>query len=397
MKWELSIARRYLSRRHRSFFLSVLTWVAVGGVAVGVMSLIVVLSIMLGFQQDFQKKVVGFQAPVLAWWPSGEETELTEEVLRQSGAKGAESFVEGEAIARSLEGRVVGVKLRGTSRLPAEVLQIVWRDGNEVDFKDGILIGAELAAQLQVHPDFDDEIDLIYPLGELGPSGEILPRVRRVQLLGLFRSGFYNYDTKYVLSSREIVKDVLQEGGRAGVEWDVEHLKEARILKESLIRSHLGFEKVETWEELNARLFGALKLERVGMFLILAAMILIATFNVFGLLSIVEMESLKDMALLRALGATLPSIRGLFLYQGATIGFFGTFLGGALGLALTFWLKHGRIPLPHSYYVDSLPVMIHPPLIVAILGVAPLLCLLTSLFPAMKAVRRNPAEALKYE
>lgn len=407
---ELAIARRYSSTQRGSFSAKLLKWMGTGGVAIGVFSLIVVLAVMRGFEGKFEEKIFGFQAH-LTFEATGEaRAELPEGAVLQQQTPQLSSWtqwLEGELIIQSDFGRAAGARVRGItedadqlrgvehSHFPTERGARLGMSGDELP---GIVLGRELAATLEVHPDFRDEVKLIFPLGDIAPTGEILPRVRRFQVTGLFESGFYEYDHKYAVIDYAMAERMFGEYGRERVALYLKDPLQAAELKKKFLRSGLGSDiQLATWQERNKQLFEALRLERMGMFLLLMMIVLIASFNIFALVSMLVLEKVHDVAVLRTLGLNVRQVRRLFLLQSGGIGLKGALIGGLAGLAVCLWLTWFPYHLPPTYYVEFLPIRFHIGQIVVGVLMGPFIGLLVGLYPARQATRYSIAEVLRYE
>lgn len=399
MKFEIFIARRYLQSRNKPFFVALLLWITLFAVSSGVLALIFVSSVMNGFERDIQTRVLGFKAPMHIFhspdtpWPE-RFTEWKEKKRRVSGIF---PFVEGEAVLRSESGAILGVRVRGISEPPAES-----RFGtlyqSEPFSANSILVGQELAVTLRVHPDFFEKMTLIYPLGDLTPLGELQPRTRTLTLTGLFRSGFYEFDSKYALIPYEEGLRLFGSEARTGSEIWLESLGDLEIVKKELEKILPSDQfRIQTWRDENPKLFAALKLERIGMFLLLSVLLLIASFNIFGLTSLQVMEKIGDMAALRACGLSEKRVSRIFLTMAAGIGLFGALGGGGGGLLVTFFLMHHPIRLPTTYYLENLPLAIDFFEVIGVLLFVPLLTMVAALYPALRAKVGSPVEVLRYE
>jgi lipoprotein-releasing system permease protein len=216
---------------------------------------------------------------------------------------------------------------------------------------------------------------------------------------GIFASGLYEYDTGYVFATLPVASDFLRMGGATGVEVRVRQLYRAREVAAE-IRGALGpgFQ-VRDWMELNRSLFGALRLEKTAMFVILALIVVVAAFNIASTLIMVVLEKARDIGVLKSMGASNRSVRRVFVFEGCVIGVLGTLLGTAGGWGLCELLKRYKfIELPRDvYYIDTLPVVMQPGLFVAVGVCAVLLCYLATLYPSWQASRLDPIETLRYE
>ena len=402
MRFEIFMVRRYLKTRHKPFFISFLIFISLLGVATGVFFLIFVQAVMSGFENDFHQKVTGFKAPlvVMSKPDSGKGSEdPPAELIRQADARivATEPFVEGEAVARAETGETVGVKVRGV------VGKVGRQRFGKFYFTDNfsaksIIVGEDLAGSLQINPDFFETVRLIFPLGEVGPTGELLPTVQSFTLTGVFRSGFYEYDTKYVLITYAKALQLFGGQARRGLEVWVEPESAVDAVKDILSKklSSQDFE-LKTWREQNPKLFAALKLEKMGMFLLLFVLLLIASFNIFGLTSLVVLEKVRDMAILRSMGLTAARVKRIFRLQALAFGLSGMVLGGGLGLLVNFILEKYPLKLPPSYYLEYLPLRMEPGGVVFLLLLAPVIAWLASLYPSHRSTEYSPVEVLRYE
>ena len=399
MSVESFISRRYLSTRHKPLFVSFLLFITALAVAAGVFALIFVMSVMNGFEIDLQKKVLGFKAPMTI----EASLEISPEEVKHIDPRiwKVTPFAEGEAVVQSELGSTLGVRVRGVSG--GADPERFGRLYEQSPFKEKcLLMGEELASSLQVHPDFTEKLRLIFPLGDISPTGDLTPRIRMFTLTGLFRSGFYDFDSKYVLVPYQDALNLFGNEARIGLEVWVQPLSVVEEVKRK-IQIVLGrndsrtVPTVKTWRDQNPRLFAAMKLEKIGMFVLLSALLLIASFNIFGLTSLSAAEKIKDMAILRSLGLSGKKVRRIFLLKAAAIGISGGFAGGIAGLVATILLQRHPVRLPSSYYLEFLPVRIDPREVALTLFLIPLVTTLAAIYPAWKASKAAPVEVLRYE
>lgn len=263
------------------------------------------------------------------------------------------------------------------------------------DVLPGIIVGQELARALRLY--VGDEVNVVSPLGGLGPSGPV-PKARPFRVAGVFYSGMYEYDMKYVYVTLPVAQEFLSTGDAiAGVEIkvaDVERAPQvAAAVRAALERSDL---RVRDWQETNKNLFGALALEKLAMFVTLGIAILVAGFCVFGTLTLMVQEKRKQVGVLKAMGATSASVVAVFLLEGLLIGLLGSGIGLGLGYVACFAAEHFGIAMnPEVYYIDRLPVAVDPAEFAAVFGSSLVVCVLATVFPAILASWLRPVDALR--
>lgn len=402
------LARKFLSGKNRSWYFSSLTLMGILGVLVSVLAFVVVQSVMMGFNQDLQEKILGFSSHLILKLKPGSETDPSlENSLKQNPeVLQVHRYVEGEAVLRTLDGENAGVRVRGIEGEPSierDTLKVFFEEGEDwSSFNDsnsdlpGILLGGELAATLGVVPALMEKIELLFPIGEVGPSGEVEPNIRAFRVLGTFRSGYYQFDSKYVLipiqDGRFLFGDQAQD--QIGL-----FVKDPHRIENFLKGFHLPKEvdRVVTWKEQHSRLFHALKLERLGMYFVLGLMLVLASFNILSMLMMVVFERRREIAVLRALGLSERGIGGIFYRSGFWIGTIGGTLGVGLGILICLWLESTHLQLPSTYYLDALPVTLSWTFLLAAFLGAIFLSLVATIFPAREGKRVSVVEALRYE
>lgn len=406
----LFIARRFVWASRRYLFSRFLTGVAVGGVALGVFAMTLVLAIMGGFRTHLERKLLGF-APHLTVRADEDvlsEATLIDRVRQVDPAAVVVPMVEGEAIVHRTGDDAFGyhgVKVLGLD--PAQLVQWrsvtwQWRDGAQPPLRatDGhptIVLGNELAFSLGLTLLDDERVQLVAPFGVVTPSGELAPSIREYVADGMLRTGFYEHDAKLVVMQRDEASRLL--GPQAAPKWAVYLARPSRApVVAAQLRDALGpHVEVESWQQQNRKLFGALRLERVVMSILLALMILIASCSICGVLFMQVAWRRRDLAMLSAIGAQHRFVRRVLLHVGTWIGLVGSSTGLAAALGVGAWLQRHPIRLPASFYLDHLPVEFHPGgcLAIGVFGV--LLAIFAAWWPAMQAGRLIPAEALRYE
>ena len=409
MSFEFFVARRYLFSKQKQAFIYVISLMSVLGVALGVAALVVVLGVYNGLTTDMREKILGANAHgvVLSSLPDGFslDPEVMDRILDTPGVRGATPFIYSEVMLSAGTG-VKGLILRGIDPIGApkvlSMLQTIKR-GSVADLASktsppGIILGEELTKRLGLA--LGSRINLLSPSGQRSSTG-FQPRIRPFTVVGIFKTGMYEYDSSMAFLSLSACRDILglAPDYLSGIEITVEDLFRADEVTAAL-NERVGYRfYARSWMDMNANLFAALKLEKIGMFILLAMVVLIGSFSIVATLVMLVMEKTKDIAVMMSMGATRGMIRRIFMYQGLMIGFVGTMLGYALGLSVGYLLKKYQfIKLPENVYtLDHLPIIITVPDVLIIGASAMLLCFLSTLYPARQASRLKPAEALRYE
>ncbi|MFZ7128311.1 MAG: lipoprotein-releasing ABC transporter permease subunit [Desulfobacterales bacterium] len=410
MGFELFIGRRYLRAKQKQAFISLITILSTAGVTVGVMALIVVIAVMAGAQNEFRSRILGVEAHAILMRHGGEFSDyrsVLETVRSSDHVVSAHPFVYTQVMLRSAGG-VSGAILKGI--VPEAVdgpagteggralSRLFPADGSADDpmTAPGIVLGKELGRKLGVVA--GDVVYLISPQGMLSPIGHV-PSLKRYRILDFFQSGMYQYDEAYAFVRLEDAQAVMKSGDVvSGIEIRVDDIYRADQVARS-IESELGFPYwSKDWMRMNDNLFSALKLEKTAMFIILTLIVLVAAFNIASTLIMMVMEKTRDIAILKAMGATDASIRRIFVFKGMVIGTVGTALGCFLGFVLCLLLERYKfIELPGDvYYFTALPVQLQLMDVLGIAGASLLICFLATLYPARQASRLNPVEAIRY-
>ena len=410
MSFEFFIGRRYLKAKQKQAFISMITILSIAGVAVGVMALIVVIAVMSGFEADLKSRILGIESHVVLMnqaGPFNNYPEILKEVQNTKGVEAATPFIYSQVMLRSAHG-VSGAVLRGVDPDTAEKvikgisynrLKTVANDqASSAADPDGpgIILGRELARSLHVLK--GDSVYIITPKGMISPIGHV-PAMRRFIVRGTFETGMYEYDGSMAYIRLEAAQKLLRMGATVtGIEARVHDIYEARRVSKQIV-AKLGYPFwARDWMQMNHNLFSALKLEKTVMFIILALIILVAAFNIASTLIMMVMEKTKDIAILKAMGATDRSIRKIFVLNGMIIGAIGTLLGTCIGFILCGLLKKYKfIELPGDvYYLTTLPVQLESLDVVIIASSALIICFLATLYPANQASKLDPVEAIRY-
>lgn len=434
MKYESWIAFKHLTRRRKTGFISLISLISVLGVGVGVMALIVVLAVMSGFDRELKEKIVSVHPHLRIEKAGG--VDRPEDVIAKIQSwnrreiKTVSAFVEGQAILRS-EANATGVLVKGIDRQREDLTifggSLLWgtldlQPIEEIRIKKkffglfkktekklipSIVIGDILADQLGVGP--DGRVSLIAPFAEKGKSFSLDKAATQVfRVAGIFKVGMNDFDSGLALIRLENAQKLYHLGERvSGLSVRFSDVDHAQKLK-PYFQMELGTDYwVRSWYDLNRNFFAALQVEKNVMTILLALIVLVAAFNIISTLIMVVMEKTKDIGILRALGATRQSIRKIFMIEGFTVGFLGVILGAALGILMARNLNPiadfveettGLSVFPSDiYYLNSIPTEINIFDITTIIALALLASLLAGIYPANKAARLNPVEALRYE
>ncbi|MBF0475917.1 MAG: lipoprotein-releasing ABC transporter permease subunit [Deltaproteobacteria bacterium] len=407
MNYESFIGLRYLKARRKQTFISIITIISIAGVMVGVMALIVVLSVMSGFENDLKEKIMGVNSHVVVLKYNGGITnyrQLNETINKIDHVQAATPFVYTQIILRS-NSSISGAVLRGIDPDTAAETTSMGRNMRQGKLSDllkksdtpGVILGSELAKNLSVKA--QDFIKVVSPGGVDTPLGSA-PRSRRFEVIGIFSSGMYDYDSSLAYISIKEAQDFLNMSDEVtGIEVRVDdYFKADQIALQ--IKDKLGYPYwTKDWMRMNRNLFSALKLEKFTMFVILTLIVLVAAFNIVSTLIMVVMEKTKDIAVLKSMGATGKSIQKIFMIEGLVIGVVGTLLGIFGGVFLCALLeKYQFVKLPSDiYYIDKLAVKMQWTDITVISLSAIIICLIATIYPAYQASRLDPVEAIRYE
>jgi lipoprotein-releasing system permease protein len=417
MKYEWFIGLRYLKAKRKQNFISVITGISIAGVMIGVTALIVVLAVMSGFDKTLEEKILGTQSDmvILRAGQQGMDNydEVIQEVERVKGVVSASPFIAGQAML-STASHVSGVVLEGidpnqasrVTKLASYLIAGHLRDLQETrNTNSGIILGVELARRLSVSP--GETVQAVSPGGNMTPMG-ILPKLKRFRVVGLFRSGMYDFDSTLTYVSLKSAQQFFDMGSRVtGIEVKTDEIYKVNELG-NRIRRKLGLPfLVRNWMEMNRNLFSALRLEKIAMFIILVLIVLVAAFNIISTLIMVVMEKNRDIAILKTMGAPSRGILKIFIIEGLVVGLVGTVLGTIFGLIIAFNLEKitgtlenllGFKFLPSDVYqIDRLPSQVNPSDVAWIVVISLFISFLATIYPSWRASKIDPAEILRYE
>lgn len=405
MKFERFVALRYLTRR-KGLFAIITTLIGVAGVSVGVAALITTLSVMNGFQSDIKTKVIGAQSHILVFgrMPASTYPEQIRKIEQIPLVEAAAPHIYGQAIL-SYDGQSVGLVVRGLDPEQEKKINSLGHSLTEGSFapKDWaadapapLVLGTELAAGLGA--DVGDDVVLISPQS-ISTSAGMFPKMKKFRVSGLLRTGYYEFDNTIAYAGLADASDFLGlKGGVTGVAVKLHDLNKAEQAAQQ-IREAIGLGySVRTFAQLNSTLYAALKLEKAVMFIILFLIIIVASLNIAGNLILLGTEKLRDIGLMRAMGASPKMIRKVFMWEAMVIATLGICLGIALACLLCWIIATFNIvELPGDiYYLTKVPVRMEWSDILAVVGGSYFICFFAGLYPAAKASRVNPTDAIRY-
>jgi lipoprotein-releasing system permease protein len=413
LPYELRIGLRYTRAKRRNHFISFISMTSMAGIALGIMALIVVLSVMNGFQQELRARILGVAAHLeitggdgrLEGWP-----ELARQVARHPEVRGSAPYVNAQALLAA-GSETKGSLVRGL--LPEEEGQVAEFDqkmlvGRLADLKAGawgLILGADLATALGVNK--GDKVAVIAPQGVVTPAG-MVPRIRQFTVVGIFRMGMYEYDSGLALMHLADAQKLYRLGEAVtGLRVKLADMERAPWVTRELARTLRGDYYLSDWTMSHTNFFQAVQIEKRMMFIILTLIVAVAAFNIVSTLVMAVTDKQADIAILRTLGASPGSIMAVFMVQGSLIGVIGTLLGIAAGVSLAVnvetlvpWIEHalGMNLFPADvYYISKLPAKLEWGDVWTIAGVALSLAFLATLYPSWRAAQVQPAEALRYE
>ena len=408
MFFELYFALRYLKAKRKQAFIPVITVISVLSVMVGVMSLIVVLSVMNGFRDDLMSKILGVNSHVLIMNYGGafkDYEKLGKRVEEVDGVLASTPFIYSQGMINS-SGNVSMAVIRGLDpRSVVNVLDIepMIKKGSLASVEGspgglpGIIIGNELSRKIKAHP--GDTLTVVSPGGKSTPSGRA-PKTRKYKVTAIFDSGMYDYDASMAFISLKESQDFLGLGDRVtGLEIKVKDVYKADTVARA-IQEKLGYPYwTRDWKLTNRNLFAMLSLQKTTLFVILSMIVLVGALSIIGTLVMVVMEKKKDIAILRAMGTSARSIMSIFILQGVFVGIVGTLSGLVSGLGICFILaKYKFITLPADvYYISALSVQVEFSDVFFVALSAVIICFFATLYPSWRASKLNPVDAIRYE
>jgi lipoprotein-releasing system permease protein len=411
--FERMVAARYLRARRQEGFVSVIAGFSLAGIGLGVATLIIVMSVMNGFRAELLGRILGLNGHFTAYAsqsPIVEDFDLLADRLRTvKGVTRVTPLVEGQVMAAA-NSIARGALVRGFRPEDIKSRKIIAdniKAGSLAEFGDAnhVLIGTRFAQRFALRP--GDTLRLISPQSEQTAFGSV-PRIKTFTVAALFEIGMYEYDVGFVFMPLEAAQIYFKTGeGVSGVEIEIDNADRVNELRSLLLRAAGRPIRLVDWQDSNAAFFNAVKVERNVMFLILTLIIVVAAFNIISGLIMLVKDKGRDIAILRTMGATRGMILRIFLLAGGSVGVLGTIFGFALGLGfadnietIRGWLQGltgTDVFSAEIYFLSRLPSRVEAADVATVVGMSLVLSLLATLYPAWRAARLDPVEALRYE
>ncbi len=410
--FERTVALRYLRSRRQEGFISVIAWFSLGGIALGVATLIIVMAVMNGFRAELLGRILGLNGhltvygqgvPLADWEGAAARIRALPDIVD------AAALVEGQVMATA-NNVASGALVRGIA--PADMARRTLivsniKSGSLADFAgdDAAMIGARMAQRMGLA--LGDRITLISPQGNVTAFGT-MPRLRAFRVAAIFEVGMFEYDNSFVFLPLEAAQLFFrQEGQATGIEVFVKDPQRVWLARSSILQAAGQPVRAYDWQQANSSFFNAVQVERNVMFLILTLIILVAAFNIVSSLIMLVKDKTRDIAILRTMGASSGSVLRIFLMAGTAIGVLGTLGGLVLGLLFNANIESIRQLLqamtgtqlfsPEVYFLAQLPSKSDPREVVEVVAMALGLSFLATIYPAWRAARLDPVEALRYE
>lgn len=411
-KFERMVGRRYLKAKRREGFISVITGFAFTGIALGVATLIIVMSVMNGFRQELLSRILGINGHVGIMSPSGYPFNNY-----QQAVKDISGFEHVNLVIPMIENQLLvsagkaaeGAMVRGIEKddlLKKEVLKNAVANVDMNKFQgDNVIVGYRLAQKMGLMT--GDELTMISPNGKVTAFGTV-PRMKTYRILGTFNVGMFEYDSNFVLMPLQSAQTYFgMKGGVSHIDVTLDDAKWLKPVRKAIEESVGSEAYVYDWQQSNSAFFNAIAVERNVMFIILTMIILVAAFNIItGLIMLVKDKG-RDIAVLRTMGATKGMIMRIFFLDGAFIGVVGTTIGLALGLLFCYNIENVRRFLQmltgrdlfsaEIYFLSQLPAKVDILEVVTVVGISLMLSFLATIYPAYRAAKFDPVEALRYE
>ena len=408
-QFEFYVATRYLFARRKQAALVSTSIISTLSVAVGVMALIIALALMEGMSQGVRDRILGAQAHVFVYKMLGDgfedyQTEA-EKLVAQPRVVAAAPSIQGKGLARTRQGDVF-INVKGIDpTLEANVTEVASSvesgDWFNLESYSGqatgaIVLGEGVAQRLGAF--VGDEISLMTQVGSLSPVG-VLPRPRRLEVVGIFSMGFFEYDTSYGYVSIDVAKRLFGRDRVDMMELRIDDIYASRDVADAIPEALGVAYMTDDWTQLNQSLYSALWLEKMAISIALALIMLVAALHIVASLVMLVMEKSRDIAILKTMGASVRSMRQIFMLQGVIIGVVGTTVGAVSGVGIATVMDRYRVIRmpPDAYQIPYVPFVVEPLDFIVVVVAALFVCLVATIYPSRHAGRVDPAEALRFQ
>jgi lipoprotein-releasing system permease protein len=408
LPFELFVATRYLLARRKQAFISLISFISILGVMVGVMALLIALALMTGLQGELRDRIVGSSAHVYVFKAGDGIRDAAAEVAKLGQLPhviGAAPAVIGEGLLSSAQGAQAPVRIKGidpsTEPSVTDIRQAIKAGSLDAvrakpEGIDGVVLGQDLAHTLGVR--VGDTVRLLTPEGTLTPMG-LLSRTRTLKVVGIFSLGLYEFDSAYALMDLPVAERLLGKDRPDFVQLRLDDMFSAPAIAAN-IQETLGLEySTQDWADMNKSLFSALKLEKMAISVTIGLIVMVAALNIVASLVLLVMEKSRDIAILKTMGSPAASIRRIFMLQGLIIGLVGTSAGAIAGCTLIYILDRYRlIHVPIDVYqISYVPFTLMPIDFATVIAAAILICFVATIYPSRQASKLDPAQALRYQ
>jgi lipoprotein-releasing system permease protein len=408
LPFEAFVATRYLLARRKQAFISLISFISILGVMVGVMALLIALALMTGLQGELRDRIVGSSAQIYVF-KTGEgirDTAAELAKMRQiPHVVGAAPAVIGQGLLTSAQGAQAPVTIKGVdpSGEPSVTdIRRAMKSGSldavraTAEGMDGLVLGQDLAHTLGVR--IGDTVRLLTPEGTLSPMG-LMSRTRTLKVVGVFSLGLYEFDSSYAMMDLPVAERLLAKDHPDFIQLRLDDMFAAPAISVD-IQETLGLEySTQDWADMNKSLFSALKLEKMAISITIGLIVMVAALNIVASLVLLVMEKSRDIAILKTMGSSAASIRRIFMLQGLIIGLVGTTVGAIGGCTLIYILdRYKLIHVPIDVYqISYVPFTLMPLDFATVIAAAILICFVATIYPSRQASKLDPAQALRYQ